>query len=195
MRTSRQLQQSLSGLRRALTSQPSKPLTSFSRSLYSQSTRSPLSQRQPLPSRSPISVRYTSSRTSSTLTDGKPLTEEEKAQLEERRKNEEAYQITFTCKPCQTRSSHRMSKHGYHKGTVVINCPGCKNRHVISDHLKIFMDTRTTLEDILKEKGQTMLKGTLEGDTEFWEDGTVKSSEQPSSPAQLGSGGQEKPSS
>lgn len=88
-----------------------------------------------------------------------------------------------------------MTKHGYHKGTVLINCPGCDNRHVISDHLKVFMDKSTTLEDILKEKGQTMLKGKLEGDVEFWEDGTVKASDQPSTPAQLGSGDQEKPSS
>lgn len=57
------------------------------------------------------------------------------------------------------------------------------------------MDSGRTLEDILKERGQSLTKGTLEGDLEFWEDGTVKSSKEPSSPAQLGSGDQEKPSS
>jgi hypothetical protein len=48
-----------------------------------------------------------------------------------------AYELTFTCKVCTTRSSHRISKQGYHKGTILISCPGCKNRHLISDHLKV----------------------------------------------------------
>jgi protein import protein ZIM17 len=202
MRISRQIQQGLSGLQRALRAQPYRPLTSFSRSLYSQSIRSPLSQRQPTPFRPSISVRYNSTRDPSPLTDRQAsptLSEEEKAALEERRKNEPAYQITFTCKPCQTRSSHRMSKHGYHKGTVLISCPSCNNRHVISDHLNIFMDKSTTLEDILKEKGQVVTKGTLEGDTEFWEDGTVRSSEKSSESAspspQLSAGNGQAPSS
>lgn len=47
------------------------------------------------------------------------------------------YEMTFTCKACTTRSSHRVSKQGYHHGTVLITCPGCKNRHLISDHLKV----------------------------------------------------------
>ena len=48
-----------------------------------------------------------------------------------------AYQLTFTCKPCKHRSTHNVSKQGYHKGTVLITCPECSNRHVISDHLKV----------------------------------------------------------
>ena len=48
-----------------------------------------------------------------------------------------AYELTFTCKPCKHRSTHTVSKQGYHKGTVLITCPGCSNRHVISDHLKV----------------------------------------------------------
>ena len=51
--------------------------------------------------------------------------------------SEPAYQLTFTCKPCSARSTHRISQHGYHRGTVLITCPGCKNRHVISDHLQV----------------------------------------------------------
>ncbi|GLI77747.1 hypothetical protein PoHVEF18_006040 [Penicillium ochrochloron] len=98
-----------------------------------------------------------------------------KKRNEERRKNEEAYQIVFTCKPCGERSSHRMSKQGYHRGTVLIQCPSCDNRHVMSDHLGIFFDKRTTLEDLLKEKGQALTHGHTDGDLEFWEDGTVKS--------------------
>lgn len=114
----------------------------------------------------------------------RPLTEspsqtetdaEREKKNEERRQAEEAYRITFTCKPCGERSSHRMSKQGYHRGTVLIQCPSCKNRHVMSDHLGIFFDKGTTLEDLLNEKGQTLQHGRTDGNLEFWDDGTVKS--------------------
>lgn len=82
-----------------------------------------------------------------------------------------------------------MSKHGYHKGTVLITCPSCRNRHVISDHLGIFMDQKSTLEDILQRKGQKLTKGHLEGDMEIWEDGTVKLTQTPKQAAN--SAGQE----
>ena len=48
-----------------------------------------------------------------------------------------AYQLTFTCKPCKHRSTHKISKRGYHKGSILITCPGCSNRHIMSDHLKV----------------------------------------------------------
>ncbi|RAL17255.1 DNL-type zinc finger protein [Aspergillus homomorphus CBS 101889] len=90
-----------------------------------------------------------------------------------RREQEPAYQITFTCKPCGERSSHRMSKHGYHRGTVLIQCPSCSNRHVIADHLNIFFDRNSTLEDILARQGDTLLRGYVEGDMEVWENGEI----------------------
>lgn len=64
--------------------------------------------------------------------------------------------IAFTCKKCDTRSSHTMSKQAYTKGTVLITCPGCKNRHLIADHLKIFNDNHITIEDIMKAQGQSV---------------------------------------
>ncbi|EKG17804.1 Signal recognition particle SRP14 subunit [Macrophomina phaseolina MS6] len=89
--------------------------------------------------------------------------------------------MTFTCKVCTTRSSHKISKHGYHHGTVLISCPGCKNRHLISDHLKIFADKSTTLEDIMKDKGQLVKRGMLseDGDLELWDDGSETKYEPP----------------
>lgn len=66
-----------------------------------------------------------------------------------------------------------MSKHGYHKGTVLITCPSCNARHVISDHLGIFMDEKSSLEDILGTKGMKITKGVLNDDLEIWEDGSV----------------------
>lgn len=46
-----------------------------------------------------------------------------------------------------------MSKQAYHKGTVLIQCPDCKNRHLIADHLNVFGQGKKTFEDILREKG------------------------------------------
>jgi hypothetical protein len=57
--------------------------------------------------------------------------------------------MTFTCKPCNTRSSHRISKQGYHFGSVLITCPECKNRHIISDHLGVSaLSNRKTFNQI-----------------------------------------------
>lgn len=133
-----------------------------------------------------ISALYASIRNNSSAFNSRPLTDiqsdpasdaEKEEQNRIRREQEPAYQITFTCKPCGNRSSHRMSKHGYHRGTVLIRCPSCENRHVISDHLGIFLDQKSTLEDILQKEGKALTKGYLEGDVEFWEDGTVRKSE------------------
>jgi protein import protein ZIM17 len=45
----------------------------------------------------------------------------------------------------------------------------------MSDHLGVFFDKKTTVEDLLKEKGQTLTHGHTDGNLEFWDDGTVKS--------------------
>lgn len=64
--------------------------------------------------------------------------------------------IAFTCKKCNNRSSHTMSKQSYTKGTVLIQCPSCHVRHLIADHLKIFNDDHITIEDILNAKGESV---------------------------------------
>ncbi|KAI1302774.1 DNL zinc finger-domain-containing protein [Xylaria venustula] len=89
-----------------------------------------------------------------------------------RKELEPHYQLTFTCVPCTNRSTHIISKQGYHRGSVLITCPSCRNRHVISDNLNIFGDRKITVEDLLREKGQLVKRGTLgeDGDIEFWED-------------------------
>ncbi|POS81079.1 DNL zinc finger [Diaporthe helianthi] len=85
------------------------------------------------------------------------------------------YELTFTCIPCGTRSAHNVSKQGYHHGSVLITCPSCRNRHVISDHLNIFGNKSLTVEDLMREKGRLVKRGTLgeDGDVEFWEDGST----------------------
>lgn len=53
----------------------------------------------------------------------------------------------------------------------MIRCPSCKNRHLIADNLKVFSDRNINIEDILREKGQTIQKGYLrDGDIELLPD-------------------------
>lgn len=102
---------------------------------------------QPLAQR----VAHQTRRKSSDVEAGKPLTDtvlyspnaEDPDDTAARRAEEPAYEMTFTCRKCLERSSHRITKQAYHFGTTLITCPGCKNRHLISDHLKV----RTKLED------------------------------------------------
>ncbi|CEG63113.1 Putative Zf-DNL-domain-containing protein [Rhizopus microsporus] len=79
------------------------------------------------------------------------LSEEEKA-------TKRQMLIGFTCKVCEERSHHVMSKLAYTKGVVLIQCPGCKNRHLIADNLGWFRDSKTTVEDLVKEKGEAIRK-------------------------------------
>ncbi|RMY57917.1 hypothetical protein D0863_12452 [Hortaea werneckii] len=105
------------------------------------------------------------------LTDSEPNPQDPE-EIAARKAQEPAYEMTFTCRACLERSSHRITKQAYHFGTTLITCPGCKNRHLISDHLKIFSDKNITLEDILKEKGRYLKKGRLgeDGDIEFFDE-------------------------
>ncbi|OAP61971.1 hypothetical protein AYL99_04174 [Fonsecaea erecta] len=145
-------------------------------------TRNPLVWRQPTLTRRPFAPinRYNSSLSV-------PGTPPSPAKAQD----EPSYELSFTCKPCLYRSTHRITKHGYHRGTVLVTCPSCKARHVIADHLKIFLDKSSTLEDILRKKAaagedisKLLKKGRLgirpgevvgnegEEDLEFWDDGT-----------------------
>ncbi len=85
------------------------------------------------------------------------------------------YELTFTCVPCGARSAHRVSKQGYHHGSVLVTCPACRNRHVVSDHLGVFGGGPATLEELVAARGAIVKRGTLgeDGDVEFWEDGSA----------------------
>jgi protein import protein ZIM17 len=61
----------------------------------------------------------------------------DKEAIAERKAQQPCYDMTFTCKKCLERSSHRITKQAYHFGTVLVNCPGCKGRHLIADHMKV----------------------------------------------------------
>ncbi|OAA66995.1 Mitochondrial import protein TIM15 [Niveomyces insectorum RCEF 264] len=117
---------------------------------------------------------------------GNPSTDLSSSQQQQKQKQQKTglaphYELTFTCVPCGARSAHNVSKQGYHHGSVLITCPSCRNRHVISDHLGIFgtplEDGARTVEDILRARGRLVKRGALgeDGDVEFWEDGTTSS--------------------
>jgi protein import protein ZIM17 len=82
--------------------------------------------------------------------------------------------LTFTCTApdCSTRSSHTFTKRAYERGVVLVQCPGCKNRHLIADHLSWFKDSTDegrlrTVEDFVKARGEKVRRGELKiGDGE-----------------------------
>ncbi|KZT09819.1 zf-DNL-domain-containing protein [Laetiporus sulphureus 93-53] len=83
--------------------------------------------------------------------------------------------LTFTCTvtTCGTRSSHQFTRRSYEKGIVIVQCPGCKNRHLIADHLGWFKESTEdgkmkTVEDLVRAKGEKVRRGVL------LEDGVVE---------------------
>jgi hypothetical protein len=46
-----------------------------------------------------------------------------------------------------------MSKSAYTRGVVLIQCPGCKNRHLIADNLGWFSSDPQNVESIVEDQG------------------------------------------
>ncbi|KAK8854788.1 hypothetical protein IAR55_003527 [Kwoniella newhampshirensis] len=102
--------------------------------------------------------------------EGKVARPQKIAQIEPR------LQMTFTCTAdgCGHRSTHEFSKRAYTKGLVLVQCPECKNRHLIADHIGWFKESLEggklkTVEDLLAAKGEKIRKGRVnfDGDIEY----------------------------
>ncbi|PVG04882.1 zf-DNL-domain-containing protein [Serendipita vermifera] len=77
-------------------------------------------------------------------------------------------QMTFTCTApeCGHRSTHEFSAHAYQHGIVLLTCPGCKNRHLIADHIGWFKESTQdgklkTVEDLLRARGEEVKRGQI----------------------------------
>jgi protein import protein ZIM17 len=109
-----------------------------------------------------IRIRLHSTESSSSSSNGtrapRPLTDRDsidstrvksdKEAIAERKAQQPCYDMTFTCKKCLGRSSHRITKQAYHFGTVLVNCPGCKGRHLIADHMKVCLERVLNVHDV-----------------------------------------------
>ncbi|KAF8269661.1 DNL zinc finger-domain-containing protein [Lactarius quietus] len=85
--------------------------------------------------------------------------------------NEPRLSLTFTCtaENCNTRSTHQFTKRAYEKGIVLIECPGCKQRHLIADNLGWFKDSTEdgklrNVEDLLRSRGESIRRGRVNPD-------------------------------
>ncbi|GAB1195081.1 hypothetical protein APSETT444_004335 [Aspergillus pseudonomiae] len=141
--------------------------SSLPRTAISRPTSRPFSQLINRSTRSSPALSWTAVRISvpaSTLrhnsSSARPLTDqsadaardaENEEQNRKRREQEPAYQITFTW----------------------LSPRDGRDPLSVLDHLNIFYDKKTTLEDILAEQGNKLKRGYVEGDMEFWDDGSV----------------------
>lgn len=64
----------------------------------------------------------------------------------------------FTCNVCEHRSAKRFSKHCYTKGIVIVQCPGCTARHLLADNMGWFEDDKKNIEEILRDKGEEVVR-------------------------------------
>lgn len=66
--------------------------------------------------------------------------------------------IGFTCRVCDQRTHRTISRQAYLHGVVLVECPGCKNRHLISDRLGWFEQRGDSpdVEGLMKERGEAI---------------------------------------
>lgn len=72
------------------------------------------------------------------------------------------FRLLFTCKICEHRNSHMISRLAYHQGIVIATCPGCTSRHLISDKTGL-LDWGLWDIEMLAQQGEKVTRLTTEG--------------------------------
>ncbi|KAK1224009.1 hypothetical protein PQX77_013104 [Marasmius sp. AFHP31] len=147
------------------------------RRYYSDSTRSPSSNSASKSNSTPdssSSIELGAGLASEATSDGAGLTSSQALPTS----IEPKLSMTFTCtvEGCGTRSTHEFTKRSYERGIVLVQCPGCENRHLIADHLGWFKESTEegklrTVEGLLRAKGEKIKRGRMgaNGDIEYSE--------------------------
>jgi protein import protein ZIM17 len=100
-------------------------------------------------------------------TPGQQTCDEPSDHVHHRQGNKQSAQMVlmFTCGKCDVRSVKSFSKVAYTRGVVLVECPGCKARHLIADNLGWFGE-KGTIQDFAKANGHAVrtqeVDGTLE---------------------------------
>ncbi|CAJ1969380.1 unnamed protein product [Cylindrotheca closterium] len=64
------------------------------------------------------------------------------------------FQLQYTCKVCNTRNHHLVSRIAYTEGVVITTCKGCKSKHMIADNLGSgCLDGDANIEAYFKARG------------------------------------------
>ena len=72
------------------------------------------------------------------------------------------FQILFTCKVCETRNSHMISRLAYQQGIVIATCPGCGSRHLLADKTGL-LDVGIWDVEQLAQQGENVTRMTTDG--------------------------------
>ncbi|KAL4428294.1 hypothetical protein ABPG75_002383 [Micractinium tetrahymenae] len=74
--------------------------------------------------------------------------------------------MLFTCSRCNTRAAKAFSKQSYEQGVVIVECPGCHNKHLIADNLGWF-GQKGTVEEFAADRGGTVVRKMADGTVEL----------------------------
>jgi len=72
------------------------------------------------------------------------------------------FKMMFTCKICDHRNTHMISRLAYQQGIVIATCPGCGSRHLISDQTGLLDFGKWDVEQ-LANSGESVVRLSADG--------------------------------